>query len=257
MDDVIEAAAKALYEAPVSTFVAERKRLATEARAAGLKTAATAIAKLPKPSVSAWVVNQLHREGALAPLFAAATRVRAGELAAAPDQRAAIAQLRARAAQLLESDEHGASPAVIQRITTTLHALAAVGSFAPDAPGRLVADRDPPGFEAMAGVKLTSPPPPEEREEPAPEAKPRPPEPDTAAIALAAKLKAQRERAAAAARQVVADRRADVRQVRSELARAEATVTKLRDRLGSLEAELSDAETAADAAQAALDETVR
>ena len=53
-------AVTALYQAPVSSFIAERKRLAGELRDAGDKAGATKLGKLAKPTLSAWVVNQLY-----------------------------------------------------------------------------------------------------------------------------------------------------------------------------------------------------
>jgi hypothetical protein len=247
--DLVDEAAEALYSAPVSAFVAERKRLAAEAKAAGDKAAAAAIGKLAKPSVSAWVVNTLLREGALGALFDAGKRLREGELAAQVDQRAAIAQLRTRAAEILEGDAHAASPAVIQRITTTLLALAATGTFAPDPPGRLLGDRDPPGFEAMAGVEL--------RAVPAPEPAPAAARPALKAVPKVDEERARRERAAAAARQIVADRHAELRRLREDLAQAEAVVARLQERISGVEDALAEADARAIEAQAALDETVR
>jgi hypothetical protein len=251
-DDLAELAAEALYGAPVSAFVAERKRLAADAKAAGDKVAAAAIAKLAKPSVSAWVVNALLREGALGPLFAAAKRVREGELAASADQRAAMTQLRARAGQLLSSDDHAVTPAVIQRITTTLQAIAAIGTFAPDAPGRLIADRDPPGFEAMAGVTMAPGPVLVSVPVQAPGAPMEPPKPAQAQLD-----RTRLERAAAAARQVLADRHADLRRLRDELGQAESAASRLRERVAGIEAEVAEAEARAAEAQVALDESVR
>ena len=50
---------------------------------------------------------------------------------------------------MLKDAGHGASDATLRRVATTLAAIAAAGSFAPDPPGALTADRDPPGFEAL------------------------------------------------------------------------------------------------------------
>src|SRR5689334_16188113 len=52
-------AAEALYRAPHEAWVAERKRLAAELKAAGDKAGAAQLAKLARPPLSAWVVNQL------------------------------------------------------------------------------------------------------------------------------------------------------------------------------------------------------
>lgn len=147
-----------LYQAPHGDFVTERKRLAAELKAAGDKQGAARLAKLARPTISAWAVNQLwwHARDAFDELFEAASRLRAGSLDATGPHREAIAKLRARAARMLADANHGASEATLRKITQTLAALAAAGTWEPASPGALAADRDPPGFEAL-GI---APPPP-------------------------------------------------------------------------------------------------
>jgi hypothetical protein len=147
-------AAEALYGAPLRQFVEERKRLAADLRAAGDRAAAAAVAKLARPSMSAWVVNQLWRQANedMQALFAAGAKLRGGDFGAGAAQRVALAALRKRAAEVLRSDGHAASEGTLLRVQTTLQALSAIGGFAPDAPGRLTEDRDPPGFEVLGGV---------------------------------------------------------------------------------------------------------
>jgi hypothetical protein len=151
-------AVRELYQTPVARFVAERKRLAGELRAAGDVAGATALAKLPRPTISAWVVNQLywHARDAFDKLLATAERLRGGELAASTAHRDALANLRGRAASMLKDAGHAPTEATLRRVTSTLSALSAVGSFEPDPPGALAADRDPPGFEA-AGIPAATP----------------------------------------------------------------------------------------------------
>ncbi len=140
-----------LYRVPHSAFVNERKRLAGELKAAGDKEGAARLAKLPRPPVSAWAVNQLwwHDRAEVEAMLATAERLRAGDLGAAAAHREAIGKLRARASAILAGAGHGANEATLRRVTTTLSAIAAAGGFAPDPPGALAADRDPPGFETM------------------------------------------------------------------------------------------------------------
>jgi hypothetical protein len=149
-------AERELYRAPFDEFVATRDRLAGELKTRGDKAAASALAKRKRPSISAWAVNQLwwHARADIDALFAIAARVREGDLAASGAHRDALAKLRARAAALL-----GGSPAeaVLRRVATTLSALAAIGSFDPDHAGALIADRDPPGFETLAGLATAEP----------------------------------------------------------------------------------------------------
>ncbi len=150
-EDPIDAEAEELYGAPLSQFTADRKRLADALRAQGERALAARVAALARPTLPAWVVNQLWRRERddVEELFAAGQRMRAGEGGAWQAQRAALARLNAAAGELLRGDKHAASPATLRRVTANLQALSAQGSFAPDAAGRLVADRDPPGFEVL------------------------------------------------------------------------------------------------------------
>jgi hypothetical protein len=140
-----------LFQTPIGRFVAERKRLAGELKAAGDKDGAARLAKLARPPISAWVVDQLwwRARPAFDALFETAQRLRDGQLDAMTAHREALAKLRAEAAKILTDSEHGATEATLRRVTQTLSALAAAGSWDPDPPGALSADRDPPGFEAV------------------------------------------------------------------------------------------------------------
>jgi hypothetical protein len=161
-----------LYQVPLTQFVAERKRLAGELKSAGDAAGAKQLLERKRPTVSAWVVNQLywHARDAFDQMLATAEQLRNGHLKASGDHRDAIAKLRKRAATMLEDSGHTATEATLRRVTTTLSALAATGGFDPDPPGALAADRDPPGFEA---VGIIGPPPEatEPEQKPAPKAK--------------------------------------------------------------------------------------
>jgi len=139
-----------LYRSAHDAFVAERKRLAGELKAAGDKAGAARLVKLARPPISAWAVNQLWWQARepFERLFAAAARLRAGDQGGAGERRDALASLKSRAAALLVEAGHAVSEGTLRRVTTTLSALAANGGFDPDLPGTLAADRDPPGFEA-------------------------------------------------------------------------------------------------------------
>jgi hypothetical protein len=147
-----------LYRGPLDGFVAERKRLAAELKAAGDKAGAAELAKRARPTVSAWTVDQLHwrARAEMDAMFASAARLREGKLDATAAHRDALSALRARAAEILREAEHAPTEATLRRIATTLSALAAAGGWDPDPPGALAADRDPPGF---AGVSVIAPPP--------------------------------------------------------------------------------------------------
>jgi len=158
-----------LYQAPLEQFIAERKRLVGDLKAAGNKTGVRQLGTRAKPPISAWVVNQLwwHARDGFDDLMASADKLRKGQLAASGEHRDAIAKLRKRAAAMLEQAQHAATESVLRRVTTTLSAIAATGSWDPDVPGTLSNDRDPPGFEAV-GI----PSPPVEAPEPKKPAKP-------------------------------------------------------------------------------------
>jgi hypothetical protein len=143
-------AVEVLFRTALSDFVAERKRLAGELKAAGDKDAAARLAKAARPSVSAWAVNQLwwRQRESFEAFLSAAAQLKVGDREATQRHREALAGLREHATRLL-SEGGGASDATLRRVTTSLSALAATGGFAPDAPGALSADRDPPGFEAL------------------------------------------------------------------------------------------------------------
>ena len=116
MPTAYDSAVETLYRGPLDTFVAERKRLAGELKAAGDKEDAARLAKLGRPSISAWAVNQLwwHERKALEHLFASAERVRKSKQGAAAEHREALADLRSLAAARLVSAGHAAPEATMR-----------------------------------------------------------------------------------------------------------------------------------------------
>lgn len=152
-------AVAALYRSSQEQFVSERKRLAAELKAAGDKAGAAQLGKLARPTLSAWAVNQLWWQARelFDELLATGERLRQGELAASASHREALAALRSRAAGLLTEGGHAVNDATLRRVATTLSALAATGSFDPDPPGALSADRDPPGFDALGSTFAAAP----------------------------------------------------------------------------------------------------
>ncbi len=144
-----DAALEELYQAPHGSFVDERKRLAAELKATGDKTAAATLAKRARPAISAWVVNQLwwHARDAFESLLASAARLRDGDLGANAEHRESLTKLRTRAAAMLGDAGHGATESTLRRVHQTIAAIAATGSWEPEIPGTLTADRDPPGFD--------------------------------------------------------------------------------------------------------------
>ncbi len=246
-----EQAVAALYQAPLETFVAERKRLAAELKGSGDKDGAARLAKLARPPISAWAVNQLYwrERDDFEALLESAERMRGGELDATSGHREATAKLRNAAAELLTAAGHGATDATLRRVTTTLSALAVAGGFAPDAPGALSADRDPPGFEALElGMPALS----TVAAKPAtkPGAKPTPKSDEAeqvrerkAAEAERARLEREREK-----------KRAERQRLESALRTARSDAAARSREVEQLKGELSSTEARADRALAALQE---
>ena len=237
-----------LFQAPHGDFVTERKRLAAELKAAGELAAATRLGKLGRPPISAWAVNQLwwHERAAFEALIAAAARVKVGDREASRAHREALNALRERATRLLQEAGNAATESTLRRLTTTLSAVAASGSFDPDPPGALAADRDPPGFEALGFGPATAAATPTART-------PEPPEDASARRAAEAEKRraeeaerqrrlAERERLSAKLREAEQLRDAQQRELsrlRSEVDAAEQSLKKSQALLAELEAELA------------------
>lgn len=143
-----------LYGLPLERFTPERNELA---KRLGDKE----VARLKKPSLPAWAVNQLVRERTpqLEDLWKAADKLREahagrGDFAAAlEDERGALDRLTASARELLERGGHAATDATLQRIRGTLQAAAAEPETrALVEQGQLVEHVEPTGFGALAGV---------------------------------------------------------------------------------------------------------
>lgn len=148
-----------LYRAPLADFVGARTALAKTLTGAD----AQRVRKLPKPTAVPWAVNQVYWRAR--PVFdelikcgervrhtqIAALEGRAGDFRAATDaHRRAIVDAVRRAEQIASAEGvHPSSDA----LTRTFEAL----SLAPagdEAPGRLTKTLQPPGFEALAGVRV-------------------------------------------------------------------------------------------------------
>lgn len=128
-----------LYGLPLERFVAERGALAKTMRSGGQRGQAARVAKLARPSVAAWAINQLVRtqQRAIASLFEAGdelARAQADVVSgrgdaqtlreAAARERAAVSALTDAARGLLSTEGHELSHATLERVTDTLHAAA-------------------------------------------------------------------------------------------------------------------------------------
>jgi hypothetical protein len=158
-----------LFRAPLGRFTGERDALAKRARAAGDAEGAARILALAKPSLPAWVVNQIywsHRRE-LDRLLKVGARVRAVQEAgggtaaalrqAAARRREAMSVLLDRAATILAEAGHAATRTTLRRIETSLEALAIGGGRAAEPPGRMTRELAPAGFEALLSLAAARP----------------------------------------------------------------------------------------------------
>jgi hypothetical protein len=215
-----------LYQAPFERFVSERKRLAKELDSAGDASGARSLAKTTRPPISAWTVNQLWwtERKAFSDLFETAERLRDADADAdeVAEHRDAISALRARASKLLQKTGKSASESTLRRVTSTLTALAAAGGFAPDPPGALKGDRDPPGFDVpgLTAMRSTEA-----------QASPRSAKPGEQAASKSARAETKRREKAAE----IAERRREEREQAQRKAERERLERKLRIAEGALD----------------------
>lgn len=232
----LDSAADELYGLPPSQFTARRSALAGEARGSGDRSLAQAIGALRRPTVSAWLTNQLVREAGepLRDLLGIGDALRAAQARLAGDElrdlaqraRAAVERLVGEAAAVGPRCGQAVSPPVLAEVEATLQAALADRELADQVlAGRLTAGLTHTGFG----------PPPETPGRPAVKASP------------------PHGRAEAAARR--AHERLQER--RAEHERATARHEAASQRVRRLEAELSAARSEAAAAERALREAQR
>jgi hypothetical protein len=245
-----------LYGLPLDRFVPERGALAKALRADGRREEAAAAAKLRKPSVPAWAVNQLVRSSGaeVQELLAAGDAVReaqsdvllgrgdAGALREAGAREREAVDALVDVARGLLSD---ASPATLDRVADTLHAAALdEASRAAVRGGRLERELRHAGLGLGEGTEVfAAEPAPAAKPAPAPGAQPRPKQDG------AAERKAAKERAAAEA----AERRrarAAVAQAAKAEERAGHALRAARERRDRAARALEEADAALEEAQA-------
>ena len=175
----IEAAIDGLYQGPLTEFIDARNRLATSLRKRD-REAAARVKRLPKPSVSAWAVNQAFWKGgsdfdnlldAGEAMRAQQRRALSGEQGGEPadepridlgsvttTRMEAMNAVKKHAEQALAEAGHGTNSTIMRRVSTTLEALVVYGraESAPRA-GRLSADVPAPGFDALARLAAETP----------------------------------------------------------------------------------------------------
>jgi hypothetical protein len=260
-----------LYQLPPGEFTAARNALAAVRRKAGRRDEAGGIKALPRPSITAWVVNTLFwkhrkafdrllasgeglRRAQVSRLSGRSTDLR-GSLGAHRDALTGLSRL---AADVLLSAGHQPAPDLMRRITTTLEALSTTGS-APDAPapGRLADDVQPKGFDTLAALvpragALEGTPggrsaiiPFRQRTRPADGASPAP-------ARNARAMEQAREQARRAARAAQRAAEEALREARAVAARAEAAHKQMAKRVSAAEAVRAGAEARLDEATADL-----
>jgi hypothetical protein len=139
-DDALKKIADELYGLPAAEFTAARNAAAKTAKAAKERDLAASITALPRPSTSAWVVNQLvrHQPADVDALLELGEDMRAAEHARDADRIRSLSRERnlrvpalTKAARAL-SEELGqpVSEAVAQEVESTLTAALATEDFA-------------------------------------------------------------------------------------------------------------------------------
>ena len=128
-----------LFQIPLSEFTSARNTLTAKLKKEGDAERADRVKTLGKPSISAWVANQLYwrQRKPFERLLAAGEQFRQAQMAQlggrsadlrAPleARREALGELTGLAAEVLRNAGHPASPDTMRRVTTTLEALAAL-----------------------------------------------------------------------------------------------------------------------------------
>ncbi|HEX2378879.1 MAG TPA: hypothetical protein VHI30_15030 [Gaiellales bacterium] len=235
-----------VYAADLDDFVKERAAAAKELRAQGERGEAAAVAKLPKPSVAAWIVNRLARAepGSMGELLEAGARLREVQLGAgsAADLRdASQAQDDAMRLLMRAAERAGgrATSATLERVRETLHAAALDADLAEQV-RRGVLRREQRAVGFPMGLAI-----PEARRRPAPAAAAKP-KPKPSRKAAETTRAAPRDEVGAKRRERAA---AGAEKAQAELAEAESGLACAQDSLDAAEAELDDAREAMAAAE--------
>jgi hypothetical protein len=268
----LEELAAELYVLTPAEFVAARDQVAAVARSGGDPATAAAIIRLRKPTVSAWLLNQLVRTtpatvaGALALGPALHDATRAGDAAALRDlathRRLLLAELTGRARAIAEDAGQAFTAATQRDIESTFTAAAADETAAAQLlTGRLVTAIETTGF----GLDLApdNPPPaavrtktqhhPPSSRSPAPVARKAPARPTAREVAASAAREAEiadAEQALSTARLQAADAAAELAAATTAFAEATTAETGAARALKAAKAQVSDARADLTAAKA-------
>ncbi len=245
-----------LYGLPLEEFVPARNALARDLRKDGDKERAAEVAKLKRPSVAAWAVNQLARRKRkeLDLLLDAGHRLRTGQVealekgdtakfeAARRDHERAVHDLVGSARDILAKGRGTTSDQMLSSIERTLrYASIDDEQRAVLASGRLVEEVEATGFDAFSSMALTPAPAKGKAKKPAAGKREDSAQRRKRVAAAQASLKQARERERDARARVREAERAE-RAAAKALERATGDVTAARE---ALEAASSDVEKAA------------
>src|SRR5688572_11732582 len=215
----------ALYGLPLEDFTKARNDLARRLRSEGSRDEAAEVASLQKPTLPAWIVNQLARgrPADVRALLEAAEAIKKGADGADEQFRSAADRLARAARALLEAQGRRASNPVLEEVATTLRATAAVAPEELET-ARLTESREASGFDALAGVTIS----PGTKRAPAKATKTARPRVDRAAVDRA--------------RRALTEARDDAREARQRAATAEREARRAREQLDAAETRVADAE---------------
>jgi hypothetical protein len=238
-----------LYAVSRDEFIPARTELVRRLKGAGRSEEAAGVAKLRKPTVAAWALNQLARTEAktLGELVEAGERLKKAQRsgkdlrATAAERRRLIDRLVRSASAILKDAGHGDSPATIQGVAHSLEAIA-TDSDALDLIRRGVLEKElpaPAGFGELAGLQIV-PSAKTTEEARAPKAR-KPTKVDQRARDKVDRLLKQADEADAEARslaEVAAKAERAAIRARSDAQRAEDRATKARERADKAAADL-------------------
>ena len=251
-----------LFQAPFAEFVGARNALAAMLKKADRADESARMRGLAKPSYTAWLVNQLYwnARDALEAFLKASDRVRAAEQALLEGRKAAghadllqaraaaLEQLMSRASTRAAEEGTPLSPALGERLKTTLEAIGAFGSGeARHARGRLQEDLDPPGFAAFAGLASGAKLAPGSGRKAGPAA---PAEPPRLVVGRSVGLDHDARQAAAEARAALLEAQATAARAQDAATAAVAAENKARHAAEAAKARLTEVERAVKSAEA-------
>jgi hypothetical protein len=240
-----------LFSVPLEDFVAERKQVAKELRAAGEREAAAEVAKLPKPTPPAWALNHLAREDpkAVGEWLDAAEELRAVSASPGAGLREAMAAHREATRTLLGVVRDRAQPGgkplsepMLERVRELLQAATVDADVADSLrAGRIVESGEPVALPGLDGADVGD----------APASKPAGKGGKGAASTRTSSRAAERR----AAKEREAERKAKERDER--VAELERRIAAAEEEVARLRADADERDAAAAAAEERLDDARR